>query len=174
MWFSRAISARACLPPAGSKPVDAVSRVPLKTRGVAETWRHFVLRDPKEAELFLDELGLVRPFSDPSLVRRAAQYSDFLHQASLAGVVTLDRYAEATVGIFFVAKKRKRTPCRIRYQMCQRAVFENLTTPHYRARHHSVDERHFLKVTSSSVKVTSGSAFHWFSWVVRLLRAATH
>ena len=95
----------AALPRAGSKPIDTVSCLPPEARGLAETGCHSLLLDPKEAGLLRAELGLVGLFSDPAVVRRAARYSDFLHQASLAGVITLDKYAEATVGIFFVAVK---------------------------------------------------------------------
>ena len=83
----------------------SVSCLPPRARGLAEMWRHSLLRDPREAELLRAELGLVRFFTDPSSVRRAARYSDFLNEACREGVVTLDRDAEATVGISFVALK---------------------------------------------------------------------
>ena len=51
----------AALSRAGSKPIDTVSCLPPQARGLAETWRHSLLRDPKEAELLRAELGLVRP-----------------------------------------------------------------------------------------------------------------
>ena len=66
-----------------------------------------MLRFPTEPELLRAELGLVRPFSDPALVRRGARYSEMLHQGGQAGVITLDKHAEAAVGIFFVAKKNE-------------------------------------------------------------------
>ena len=116
MWTSRAISARACCPARAGQPIDTVSCLPAGASGLAETWRHSLLRDPREAELCRAELGLVRPFSDPALVRRAARYSDFLHEACSAGVVTLDKYAEATVGIYFVAEKTHSAPCHIQDQ----------------------------------------------------------
>ena len=37
----------------------------------------------------------------------------FLHQACQAGVITLETCAEATVGIFFVAKKNTSASCSI-------------------------------------------------------------
>ena len=49
----------AALPRAGSKPIDIVSFLPLEARGFAETWRHSLLRDPKEADLVCAELILL-------------------------------------------------------------------------------------------------------------------
>ena len=37
---------------AGSTPLDTVSCLPPEARGPAEAWRHSLLRDPKEAELW--------------------------------------------------------------------------------------------------------------------------
>ena len=128
------------LPRAGSKPIDTVSCLLPEARGLAETWPHSLLRDPKEAELLRAELGLVRPSSNPSSVRRSARYSDFLHEACRAGVITLDKYAEATFGIFFVAKKNKQ----LRVIFDTRCV--NVLIPE-------------TEVTSSSVKVTLTTLF---------------
>ena len=47
----------AALPRAGSKPIDTVSCLPPEARALAQTWRHSLLRDPKEAELLRAELG---------------------------------------------------------------------------------------------------------------------
>ena len=46
---------------AGSKPIDTVICLPSKARGLPETWRHSLLRDPKDAELLRAEPGLVKP-----------------------------------------------------------------------------------------------------------------
>ena len=81
----------AALPRAASKPIDTVSCLPPEARGLDVSWRHSLLRDPKESELLWDELGLVRPFSFPLLVGRAARYSEFLHQASQKGVIDHSR-----------------------------------------------------------------------------------
>ena len=58
----RAISAGACRPTSCLTPIDTASCLHPEARGLAETWRHSLLRDPKEAELRA-ELGLVRLFS---------------------------------------------------------------------------------------------------------------
>ena len=96
----------AVLARAGSKPIDTVSQLSSSgARRLAETWRHSLLRDPKEAVTHLAVLDLIRPFSDPALVRRAARYSEFLQEACRLVALTPDKQdAEATASALLLGK----------------------------------------------------------------------
>ena len=118
-------------PPAGSKAIDTVScllvkRVGWLKRGVTLC---YVTRKG------LDSSGMSWVWSDHSRIPHwydpQLDTAKFLHQASQAGVITLDRRAEATVCTFFVAKKIE-NPRHFSIPDVLKCCVENLTTPHFR------------------------------------------
>ena len=92
---------RQCFKPLFAKiwNVPAWMRANLQKLNSLGTPCHSQVRARKKAATLRSEFGLLRPFSDPALVRRAAPPSEFLHEACWAGFVALDKYAEATVRI---------------------------------------------------------------------------
>eukprot|EP00971_Amphidinium_carterae_P237940 4723808-Amphidinium_carterae.2 len=66
-----------------------------------------LLRDQDEYLCLLKESGLVKPYSDPSLVNRPDKYDGFLKEMCCRGMVELERFQDTptTVGVFFVKKK---------------------------------------------------------------------
>ena len=67
----------AALQRARSKPIDTVTCLLPRARGLAETWRHSLLRDPGEAELSAMSWALFALCQIPAIVGRAVRYRDF-------------------------------------------------------------------------------------------------
>ena len=68
-------------------------------------WRDRLLRSPEEAEQLRRQCDLQTPYTDRKLIRSRMRYTKFIKDLMQCGMIKLGPYQEATVGVFFVAKK---------------------------------------------------------------------
>ena len=91
-------------PPAGLEAAEPADLLDGRELQYWNNWRETLRRPAEQAVMLRAQLGLVRPYSDPLLVRDRAGYAEFIRTLVDAGIVGLGPQIEATVGIFFVAK----------------------------------------------------------------------
>ena len=75
-------------PPEGSVPVDIVHHLPVADSLKLSNWRTSLLRSEEEAHELQRSLGLLRPLSDPKLVRDPVTYARFLGRLFKSGMVS--------------------------------------------------------------------------------------
>ena len=68
-------------------------------------WRSVLLRDPRAAQEELEKLGITQPYTDRRLRKDKKMYALFIKDLLDRELVSLRPPAEATVGVFVVAKK---------------------------------------------------------------------
>ena len=88
-------------------------------------WEAKLLRPKSEALALQQKLGLVAPYTDPSLVRSKRKYARFIQRLFEAGMIRYATEGEVTVGVFFV----KKTSGKIRIILDTRIVNTEFKTP---------------------------------------------
>ena len=103
-------TARCCMdnvswPPSGSSPVNVSELLEGDDHLDACLWRDRVLKAPEERSAYRESRDRVKPYLEPSLVRRRPVYASFLHHLFLSGMIRFRPRCESYLGIFFVVKK---------------------------------------------------------------------
>ena len=107
---------RVALPPPGDK-CDASGILTGHARDLWHGWHTKLLRPTGHSKV----RPLV-PFTDAKLKRSRISYAHFVAQLLGAGCIVLGSMETPTVGLFFVAKKRRDFASRIRYPLRERVL----------------------------------------------------
>jgi hypothetical protein len=102
---------RVSWPSVGSAPVPIVPLLDAADQPGLAGWEQHLLRDPREAADARVQLGVRRPYSDPTLMSSPAQYGGFLREAYQRGLIRFRHRSGkcAALGVFFVIKKDGRS-----------------------------------------------------------------
>ena len=92
-------------PPKGSAACDVVDSLGEVDREMTLGWEHNILKDAEGIHDYVSSQQRVKPYLEPSLVRRPEVYGDFLSHLDSANMLNWRVGGPSLMGIFFVHKK---------------------------------------------------------------------
>ena len=87
-------------PPVGTVAAELAVNLPLADRNIVDGWERHILKDDLGRATYRSSPDRVRPFLEPTLVRRASVYRDFVRRLSESGMVSWRVGGESLLGVF--------------------------------------------------------------------------